>query len=29
MNAEIIIVGIASLGLMIYLFWSLISPESF
>ena len=29
MAAENVIVGIVSLGLIIYLFWSLIRPESF
>jgi K+-transporting ATPase KdpF subunit len=29
MVAENIIVGIVSLGLIVYLFWSLIRPESF
>jgi K+-transporting ATPase KdpF subunit len=29
MVVENIIVGIVSLGLLVYLFWSLIRPESF
>jgi K+-transporting ATPase KdpF subunit len=29
MSAEIIIVGIVSLGLLVYLFWTLVRPESF
>jgi K+-transporting ATPase KdpF subunit len=26
---ELVIVGIASVGLLVYLFWTLIRPESF
>jgi K+-transporting ATPase KdpF subunit len=29
MNPEYIIVGIASLGLVVYLFWTLVRPEDF
>jgi len=29
MNYENIIVGIVSIGLLVYLFWTLIRPESF
>jgi K+-transporting ATPase KdpF subunit len=29
MGAENIIVGIVSLGLLVYLFWTLVRPESF
>jgi K+-transporting ATPase KdpF subunit len=29
MNAEIVIVGIVSFGLLVYLFWTLIRPEHF
>jgi len=29
MSAEIVIVGIVSLGLLVYLFWTLVRPESF
>jgi len=28
-NLELIIVGIVSLGIMVYLFWTLIRPEHF
>jgi K+-transporting ATPase KdpF subunit len=28
-NLELIIVGIVSVGIMIYLFWTLIRPEHF
>jgi K+-transporting ATPase KdpF subunit len=29
MNTELVIAGIVSLGLMVYLFWTLLRPEDF